>query len=79
MNPEKKGFRAAGASCWDTSTIIVNHILGVEAICLDRLQNIASHRPPPDNEGLHYRSCTDPNKSVGTPGGGQLLERGKIT
>ena len=47
MNPDKKGFHAAGASCWDTSTIIVNHILGAEAICLDHFQNIASHRHPP--------------------------------
>ena len=47
INPEKDSFHAAGTSCWDTSTAIVNHSLGVEAISLDRLQNITFPEPMP--------------------------------
>ena len=52
INLEKGDFRAAGTSCWDTSTAIVNHSLGVEAICLDRVQNITSPRTFPKSHGL---------------------------
>lgn len=52
INPEKDGFRAAGRSYWDTSTAIVNHLLGVEAICLDQLQTITSPGPFPNTVGL---------------------------
>ena len=52
INPEKDSFHAAGTSCWDTSTAIVNHSLGVEAICLDRLQNITFPEPMPKPLGL---------------------------
>lgn len=47
INPEREPFRAAGASCWDASTAIQNHVLGVDAICLDRLQNVTSPDPLP--------------------------------
>ena len=52
INREKDSFRAAGSSCWDTSTAIVNHSLGVEAMCLDRLQNVTSPGPSPNFVGL---------------------------
>ena len=52
INPEKDSFRAAGTSYWDTSTAVVNHSLGVEAICLDQLQNISSLGPFPNSVGL---------------------------
>ena len=52
INPEKGSFRAAGTTYWDTSMAVVNHLLGVEAICLDQLQNITSPRPFSNSVGL---------------------------
>ena len=57
INSESETFRAAGASCWDTSTEIVNHELVVEAVCLDNLQNIISPGPFPNTlEVTHWES-----------------------
>ena len=52
INLEEDGFNAAGKSRWDTSTIIVNHSLGVEAICLDHIQNLTSPGTTPNTLGL---------------------------
>ena len=52
INPEKDSFRAAGMSYWDTSTAILNHSLGVEALCLDQLQRVTSPGPCPLSVGL---------------------------
>ena len=52
INQEKNSFRAAGMSCWDNSTAISDHSLGVDAICIDRLQNITSPEPQPNPPGL---------------------------
>ena len=52
INLEEDSFNAAGESRWDTSTNIVNHSLGVDAICLDRLQNLTSPGPTPNAFGL---------------------------
>lgn len=52
VNPKEQSFHAAGKTCWDTSTVIINHSLGVDAICLDRLQNITSPGPSPNFFGL---------------------------
>ena len=57
IDSESETFRAAGASCWDTSTEIVNHELVVEAVCLDNLQNIISPGPFPNTlEVTHWES-----------------------
>ena len=56
-NPKKNSFNAAGHSRLNTSTTVVNHALGVEAICLDRLQNLSSFENSPDLVGLtHWES-----------------------
>ena len=54
INPEKNNFKAAGHSRLVTSTTIVDHSLGVDAICLDRLQNLASFENSPDLLGLSH-------------------------
>ena len=53
-NPMENRFNAAGPSRWDTSTSIVNHSLGVEAICQDLLQNLTSFRNSPKVVGLTH-------------------------
>ena len=42
IKTKKQSFHAAGHSRLDTSTTVSNHSLGVQAICLDRLQNLST-------------------------------------
>ena len=61
INPKKDSFHAAGSSRFvtgpTTTTIVINHSLSVEAICLDRLQTLTSFTNSPDLLGLtHWQS-----------------------